>query len=297
MKTIKFTFAILALSMMLACNTQVKNENKALKEEIAKLQEENAVLAQETMEMAYNMEYYHETMLEIDQLIAAIDVKKQLVTEKSPEYMTDEQVREDILMHLDHINEMMENSKHKINQLNANVDDLRNASGADQEKIHLMEEELLDMAEMVVSRDSEVDALHDMLEQQGYTIDALATAYEEQKAYSEVLVEILNTGYYVAGTKKELKEMGIIDLEGGFLGLGKVKSIKSNAPIERFTLVDIQDTKMIELKGKKASLITTHPAESYEFTFNKEKELIFLGVADVMKFWQESNYLVIEIEN
>ena len=291
MKTIKLITGIVLLALVAACNNQAKKENEALKAEIALLAEENDMLASGSMDMALTIESYHEALLEIDQQIAAIDDKKQLVKE----YQTDAQVEQDILLHLEHIHHMMENSKHRIAHLNKNVNEFRKADSVDHEKIHLLEEELYDMAGMVVARDTEIDAMHDMLAAQGFAIITLADAYNEQLAYSEVLMDILNTGFFVAATKKELKEMGILDMEGGFMGIGRVKTLNANAPAQFLTPIDIRETDIIELAGKKATMITNHPQDSYDITFSEEKDLVFLGVANKLKFWQETNYLVIEI--
>ena len=291
MKTMKLITGIVLLALVAACNNQAKKENEALKAEIALLAEENDMLASGSMDMALTIESYHEVLREIDQQIAAIDDKKQLVKE----YQTDAQVEQDILLHLEHIHHMMENSKHRIAHLNKNVNEFRKADSVDHEKIHLLEEELYDMAGMVVARDTEIDAMHDMLAAQGFAIITLADAYNEQLAYSEVLMDILNTGFFVAATKKELKEMGILDMEGGFMGIGRVKTLNANAPVQFLTPIDIRETDIIELAGKKATLITNHPQDSYDITFSEEKDLVFLGVANKLKFWQETNYLVIEI--
>jgi hypothetical protein len=204
---------------------------------------------------------------------------------------------EDILLHLEHIQHMMENSKHRIAHLNNNVNALRKADSVDHEKIHMLEVELYDMAGMIVTRDTEIAAMHDMLTAQGFAIGTLADAYNDQLAYSEVLLDILNTGFFVAATKKELKEMGILNMEGGFLGIGRVKTLNANAPVQFLTPIDIRQTDIIELAGKKATLITNHPADSYEITFDEDRDLVLLGVSNSLKFWQETNYLVVEIEN
>jgi hypothetical protein len=297
MKQIKLIIPTCVLILVLSCNNQEKREKDALKAEIAMLAEENTALVKGTIDMANTLEEYHQALKEIDAQIASIDEKKQLVQQRSPEFQTDADVEEDILLHLEHIHQMMENSKHKINHLNSTVDELRKSENADQERIHLLEEELYDMAGMVVARDTEIMALHDMLEAQGFAIITLADAYSDQLNYSEVLLDILNTGFFVAATKKELKEMGILDMEGGFLGIGRVKTLNVNAPVQFLTPIDIRNSDIIELVGKEAQLITRHPQESYEFSFDKEENLVFLGVVNKLKFWQESNYLVIEIMN
>jgi len=293
MKKTTIAYLLAAFVLLVACNNQATKENEALKAELASLAEENGRLAEGNIDLAMTLEAYHEALLEIDNQVAAIDEKKKMVRE----YQTDAQVEQDILLHLEHIHHMMENSKHKIAHLSNNVSELRKSDSADHEKIHLLEEELFDMAGMVVARDTEIAAMHDMLAAQGFAIVTLADAYNDQLAYSEVLMDILNTGFFVAATKKELKEMGIIDMEGGFMGIGRVKTLNANAPAQFLTPIDIRETDIIELAGKKASLITNHPQDSYELTFSDKGDLVFLGVANKLKFWQETNYLVIEIEN
>ena len=293
MNALKLLSGIVLFALFAGCNNQVKKENAALKAEVEALAVENDRLASGSMDMAMTFESYHEALKEIDNQIAAIDEKKQLVKENH----TDEQVKEDILLHMEHIQHMMENSKHKIAHLHKNVNELRKADSADQEKIHLLEEELYDMAGMIVQRDTEIATMHDMLTAQGFAIVTLVDAYNDQLSYSEVLLDILNTGFFVAATKKELKDMGILDMEGGFLGIGRVKTLNANAPVQFLTPIDIRETDFIELQAKKASLITNHPSDSYEFTFDKDQDLVLLGVANKLKFWQEANYMVIEIEN
>jgi hypothetical protein len=280
-----------------SCSGGVKQENLALKAELESLKQENEMLAAGTFNMAHSIENYHETLQQIDAQLAAIDEKKELVKSKSTEFKNDAQVEEEIKLHMEHIHEMTENSKHKIAHMSRNMDMLRRDNIDSHQKIHELENEVHDLAHVVVIRDQEINNLHNMVIGEGITIMALADAYNEQLSYSDVLLDIINTGFFVAGTKKELKEMGIIDLEGGFIGIGRVKSLNANAPVQFLMPIDIRDTDLIELTGKKAELITPHPLESYEFTVEKDKEQVFLGIANKLKFWQETNYLVVEIVN
>jgi hypothetical protein len=103
----------------------------------------------------------------------------------------------------------------------------------------------------------------------------------------------LNTAYVVSGTKKELHQYGIIDKEGGFLGLGRVKSLAAEADDGLFLPISIDGTESIELQCKKAKLLTTHPEASYKLTGDKTiEDLIIL---DKAAFWDKSDFLIIEI--
>ena len=232
---------------------------------------------------------------EIDQQLAAIDEKHELIKNKNVEYKDDAQVEEEILLHIEHLQHQMENTKHKISHLQKNMDKLNIENEANQEQIKQMDNYINGLVTMVVKRDRQIEELHAVIVEQGMDITALQEAYEEQAQYSEVLLDIINTGYYVAGTKKELKEMGIIDMKGGLIGVGRVKTLNADASLEFLSPIDIRDTDMIELIGKKAELISPHPAGSYEFTLNKEDKTIFLGISNKLEFWKGTKYLVIEV--
>ncbi len=53
---------------------------------------------------------------------------------------------------------------------------------------------------------------------------------------------------------------------------------------------------MIKFEGKKAELITPHPKDSYTITYNKRTNITILGISNKLGFWQETNYLVVEIK-
>ena len=64
----------------------------------------------------------------------------------------------------------------------------------------------------------------------------------------------LHSGWFVFGTKKELKEQNI-------LSSGEV--LRSNFNKEYFTKIDIRIDKEIKLYSKSAEILTSHPASSY----------------------------------
>ena len=175
-----------------------------------------------------------------------------------------------------------------------NVKQLRKVDNADYEEIHKLEMQVHDMARTIVARDNEIGALHEMVIAEGIGISSLLNAYNEQAVYTDVLKEIINTAFFVAGTKKELKEMGIIDMKGGFIGIGRVKALNENASLEFMTPIDIDKTDNIELDGKKAELITPHPDDSYSITYNDD--ITNVNIEDKLHFWQETNYLIVEVK-
>jgi hypothetical protein len=75
-----------------------------------------------------------------------------------------------------------------------------------------------------------------------------------------------------------------------------VKTLNENASLEFMEPIDIDKTDIIELAGKKVELMTPHPIDSYTITYDKDKDITMLGISNKLHFWQETNYLAIEIK-
>ncbi len=96
----------------------------------------------------------------------------------------------------------------------------------------------------------------------------------------------LNTGWYVFGTKGELKAQAI--LAGG-------KVLQGNFNKNYFTKIDIRTTKEIKLYSKSARLLTVHPGSSYSLTTDSNGQYV-LHITDPSNFWSTSKYLVIQVK-
>ena len=96
----------------------------------------------------------------------------------------------------------------------------------------------------------------------------------------------LHSGWFVFGTKKELKEQNI-------LSSGEV--LRSNFNKEYFTKIDIRIDKEIKLYSKSANILTAHPASSYTLDRDANKQYI-LRITDPQLFWSTSKYLVVQVK-
>ncbi|MBN2669087.1 MAG: hypothetical protein JXR60_07645 [Bacteroidales bacterium] len=146
----------------------------------------------------------------------------------------------------------------------------------------------------ILALNKELESLN--IEIKGLTDDLLSmqTENEDQAQVIEAQDQAIHTAYYVVGTSKELKEHKIITKEGGFIGLGRNSKLDNGFDTSYFTEINTGSFKEIAIYAKKAKLITTHPAGTYEFEGNGEK-VDKLIIKDADKFWSVSKYLVIEI--
>ncbi len=102
----------------------------------------------------------------------------------------------------------------------------------------------------------------------------------------------LHSAFFVFGTKKELKEQGILTKDGLF---SKTKLLEGNFNKDYFTKIDIRVDKEIKLYSRSAKLLTVHPAASYTLDRDVNKQYT-LRIKDPQQFWSTSKYLVIEVD-
>ena len=127
--------------------------------------------------------------------------------------------------------------------------------------------------------------------------DSLATDLNEERAQKEAAelaateaTNELNTVYFAIGTGKELKSKKI--LESGFLR--KTKVMKGDFDMNYFTAADRRTLTQIPTHSKKANIKTSQPKDSYEIVEQDGQKVI--RITNPEKFWQLSNFLVIEVE-
>jgi DNA repair exonuclease SbcCD ATPase subunit len=199
------------------------------------------------------------------------------------------------------INDLLQKNKDLIAQLQRQA----NSSGM---KIAELQKAIVNLNRQVEEKNAEIVTLREELQKLNFDMEGLnvqlKTAEEKNISQEKVIQEktqaieeqttAMNMAWYAFGTKKELVSNGVIEKEGGILGLGRTLQLKEDFNREFFTQVDIRDLKSIPLFVKKAVLITTHTVGSYHFT--GEDEIESLDIDNPKEFWKTSKYLVIAID-
>lgn len=147
----------------------------------------------------------------------------------------------------------------------------------------------------LATREGEIVVLKDNLEKKNIELSNLSMNYQELQQESEAKTEQLNTAYYAYGTSKELETQGVINKEGGVIGIGKTVKMSETPNTEYFTQIDIMRVSEIQLSAKEAKLVTTHPAGSYriEGADGKADKLV---ITNPTQFWSVSKYLVVVVK-
>jgi len=147
-------------------------------------------------------------------------------------------------------------------------------------------------------REVKILGMKSELSDMGVAFDELMAAYEnniEVIANKNETIEnqdnLLHTAYYTFGSKKELISNNVITAEGGFIGIGKTKTLKDDFNKDYFIKVNTTEIKEIPMGVNKVEIITIHPAVSYELVGEGKVEKI--KILDGDKFWSVSKYLVV----
>ncbi len=203
--------------------------------------------------------------------------------------------KEKILRNIQIINSLMDENRAKIEALKTtlNKTDAENKrmhllTDAVNEKLNLQEEEINYLKEQLSTKSFEIAELNTKLshlELQGEKLQLIITDLENE----------LNTGHYIIGSYKELKEKGVAEKEGGVLWFGRTKSMNENFKETDFTVINIKENTTIPILSKKAKLISEHKEGTYEF-ITENNQISYLNIIDAKQFWKTSKYLVIEIK-
>jgi hypothetical protein len=167
----------------------------------------------------------------------------------------------------------------KITQLNQNI--------------HSQSQEILRLKNQLEERELQIAQLNQQVE--GLESEVLMKDQDLQLKTSIIKKQdsALNKAFLVYGTYKELKDHGVVEREGGLLGLGGIKTVPGDVDETIFLKLDIRETREIPLYTKKASFITEHPDSSYRFLVD-EGLITYLEIEDPEEFWKRSKYAVIE---
>jgi ABC-type transporter Mla subunit MlaD len=221
-----------------------------------------------------------------------IKEKEKIVSEVSKDAETRKSKEEQIVADIQSIYDVMNKNKERLAALKAKLNQTNKKNEATQKELQKFIDRLTsDLA----TKDAEIADLKTQMEQLNVEMTNLKTTYNETVQESAVKTEKLNTAYYAFGTAKELIKNGVLAKDGGFIGLGKTEKIKADFNKSYFTKIDVSTTSSIPLSGKKAKIITTHPAGSYKIQ-GTDKKVEGISITNADEFWSVSKYLVIVVE-
>lgn len=180
---------------------------------------------------------------------------------------------------LDKLRQQLRESSFKGDQLKRTVENLT-------KQLEEKDIELQKMREELDKKDIHISELDETVSNLNTNVENLRTENDQKTSTINNQDRQLNTAWFVFGTKKELKEQGIIDGS---------RVLRGNFNKSYFTKIDIRVQKEIKLYSKRAEMRTSHPASSYILDKDAKGQFI-LRITDPQTFWSTSKYLVIEVK-
>lgn len=191
------------------------------------------------------------------------------------------------------IDRLLQENKSKIASLQRSAAQLRKANL----RIDGLEKMIGDLNQQLADKTSEVAQLRENLAQMGIQVENLTEEVAEQKSEVENLssekVELqnqLNTVYYIVGSEKELRDAQIINKQGF---IGRTLTVGKTANLDSFTVADSRLLTEIPVGHKKATVVSSHPEDSYELVLGADKSVEKLLITDPARFWESSKILII----
>ena len=264
--------------------------------EISKLHEETirgslSELSQRNAELDEMMGTFNEIQegfRQINDAESRVDLQRGTITENSAS------AKQQIASDIEFITKQMEENKAQIAKLQAMLKSSKNNSAQLKKAVESLTQELVTKQQRIEELQAELASKNIRIQELDAAVSGLSADKEslaaENEAKARTVAEqdkAINAAWFVFGTKSELKSQKI--LQSG--------DVLKNADFNKdyFTQIDIRTTKEIKLYSKRAELLTTHPAGSYELV-KDDKGQLTLKITNPKEFWSVSKYLVIQVK-
>lgn len=283
---------LLLLLLPLASCTGTKNAEQLTRERDSL----NTLLAQKDS----MMDNVFTAMNVVAENLDAIKTRENLITKSAANEEIRKESAAQINQDIEAINQLLLQNKETIARLQRSAAALKQANV----KIAGLEKMIAQLDRQVEEKNQEISLLKGNLQNMQVKVTELNTQVSDLNTkvtdlnqQRETLAgevkstnDALNTAYYIVGSEKELLSKEIV-YKRGFIG--RTLKINENRSLESFTQVDLRLLDEVMVGQKKASLVSSHPAGSYDWVMDANGVFESLKITDKAKFWEYSKVLVI----
>jgi vacuolar-type H+-ATPase subunit I/STV1 len=286
----KILFSIATALMIFGCGNEPNPE-------IEKLKAERDSIARFAESKDSTINSFIESLNDIERNLGEVKQKQGIISNTAKEGAELQGSSKDrINEEINYINELMDENKKKLSSLQSKLK-------KSNVKIASLEKMIEQMTAQLQEKDVEIAGLKEQLAAMNIQITELSTVVtnlkEESAGKSQVIEQQttkINTAWYAVGTYKELRDNRVVNKEGGFLGLGKKKILKTDFNQDYFTQIDVSKITTIPVNAKNAKIITNHPASAYKMNLDSKKLVKSITINNPEAFWRSSKYLVVTVE-
>jgi DNA repair exonuclease SbcCD ATPase subunit len=193
------------------------------------------------------------------------------------------------------IESILSQNKQKIASLNAKIASLGQENAKLQEFIDNLNARMAEQESQINSLMGELSISKATIQKLSDNVTELTQSNQEKDDYIAYQTNEANKAYYIVGSYKDLKDMGIVSKSGGFIGIGKKQNTSAEMDITKFQMIDRTKVTTITINQRKAQVISKHPEGSYELIYDEKdpKTVAYLTIKDVNAFWRFTDYLVV----
>lgn len=283
----KLALLLVCVSTMLVSCDGIVGGGKKMKAENDSLSMALAQRDAELDEMMGTFNDIQEGFRKINEAENRVDIQRGTIRENSAT------AKQQLAADIEFITKTMEENKEQIAKLQAQLKGSNTKSTQMKKAVEALQAELAEKTRRIEELQEELASKNIRIQELDAAVISLAADKEalsaENTNQAKTVVEqdkAINSAWFVFGTKKELKDQKI--LESGDV----LKS--SNFNKDYFTQIDIRTTKEIKLYSKRADVLTSHPAGTYEMQKDDKGQITFV-ITKPAEFWSVSKYLVIQV--
>jgi hypothetical protein len=194
-----------------------------------------------------------------------------------------------LLVDIDEIGSVLKENRKRVSTLQLRMKKYNYHIASLDTLVSNLNQEVLQREESILRLQAKVQGLEASLADKTKLLEDRKTTIERQ-------MQEMHTGFYVVGTREELKKKGIIEDEGGFLWglLGSTTIMAGEVDPAEFTPIDKSKDKTIHVKGKIEEILPRRSESLFTLAREQDKSSD-LTIASPDKFWQ-NNYLIIVVD-
>ena len=258
---------------------------------IADLSEQRDTLQALTIRQEEQLEEMQNYLRTMTMSLDSIAIEEGMLFLPDPETPNSPLSQKQLKIRLERFQELVDRQYSKIKELedsldinNATLSNMKSLVSYFRTTIEKKEVEIEELKKSILKKDASIRQLKSEVGVLKEDISSLNEVNAQQQMIMDAQDEILNEGYYLVGTKKELASLGI----------RTSKLSNSNLDMSLFTKVDIRSLSALNIYSSKLTILTPMPQSSFSFIANNDGSTT-LRIDSPADFWQFSNILIIQV--
>ena len=287
------TLAVIATAMLTACNGEKLRDAEAQNEQLKGDLRETLATQDSLLVLVNDISDGMSQIKDLEKIISTPGSLGESASRK-------EQIKNDMIaiqQSLQERRQRLEELEKKLAATGGENSTLKRTVSNLKTQIAEQQTEIATLTNQLASANIKIEELSTTVTTLNTAVDSLNTGLTEERAQKDAAIEEataatneLNACFYAIGTSKELKAKKI--LQSGFLR--KTKVMKGDFDESYFTTGDKRNLSEIPTHSKKAKILTSQPADTYEIVDVDGQKVI--KITDPTRFWQLSNFLVIQVD-